>query len=524
MLTGLPPYQGRGPKEILDQILAGPPKPITSQQAGADRGLVAVAEKAMARELRNRYADMRDVLKDLQLIKGGKAPLAQSRAHPMAPTAKLALALAAMALLALLTWFFWPRNLHQTAPLPAVVSSPSSPLPTSPQPVVTPAPVSPKPIVPEQRETTPHSQPPVAPSPLVPQPISPPPAPMPQPTPEPALTVALWATGNSCLGQPGVGGDADGVGDQVRFRLPNSVAVDRGGNVYVADTGNSVIRKIATDGTVTTLAGAGGITGSADGFGNRARFRAPFGIAVDTVGNVYVADTINNTIRKITTDGYVHTVAGLAGNPGSSFGLGSGARFRNPWGLAADEEGNVWVADTGNDVIRKITPAGQVITVAGEAGMSGHADGFGPLARFHAPFAVVADQRGHIYVADTGNHTIRRIAQGGEVVTVAGLPGQAGYADGSGSAARFSSPQGLAVDDSGNLYVADAGNNLIRKVSPAGWVTTLPAFANPSVSTGSTSSSLRLQAPGGVAVSARGILYVADTAQDCILKQFIPTP
>ena len=310
-------------------------------------------------------------------------------------------------------------------------------------------------------------------------------------------------------GQPGVKGYADGAALQAKFRLPNNVAVDRAGNVYVADTANDVIRKITPDGTVSTLAGVAHSRGSADGQGGNARFWAPFGIALDASGNVYVADTANNTIRKITPDGVVTTLAGLAGQPGYADGANSAARFRNPWSVAVDSAGNVFVADMSNDTIRKITPAGIVHTFAGEAGMSGNADGFGNDARFNNPFAVAVDGAGNVYVSDTANNAIRKITVGRVVTTLAGLPGYAGDADGSGPDARFWNPQGLAVDSAGNIYVADTGNNIIRIITPMGAVTTLAA---------SDDKTTPLNGPGGVAVDGAGNVYVADTNNHCIRK------
>jgi serine/threonine protein kinase len=466
MLTGHPPYEGRGTKEILDQIIAGPPKPISSLNPSADRGLVGVAEGCMARELRDRYADMRDVLKDLQRIKENKQPIGQRRfkgelGNKLSQTRRVLKVIwlpACFAGIAFAGWMLW-------------------------------------------RERSPVG-------------INPPATPPPRVSSQPALNITTLA------GQVGVSGYANGAGDQAQLRLPNNVAVDHAGNVYVADTGNNTIRKISPNGAVSTLAGISGSHGSADGTGDEARFWAPFGIAVDHASNVYVADTANNTIRKITPNGIVSTLAGLAGHPGSNDDLGANARFRNPWSVAADDTGNVFVADMSNDTIRKITPAGVVITLAGQAGMTGSADGAGGQARFNAPHAVVTDRAGNVYVSDSVNGTIRKITPGGVVSTLAGLPGHSGNTDGNGPEARFWNPQGLSVDNQGNIYVADTGNNTVRKVTPMGGVTTLAGRAGTGGATNGigTGEDARFNSPGGVAADSAGNVYVADTNNHTVRK------
>ena len=227
-------------------------------------------------------------------------------------------------------------------------------------------------------------------------------------------------------------------------------------------TATDTIRKVTPGGVVTTLAGLAGSSGSADGMGSAARFSGPCGVAVDSAGNVYVADEGNNTIRKVTPGGVVTTLAGLAGSSGSADGTGSAARFNMPYGVAVDSAGNVYVADSYNDTIRKVTAGGVVTTLAGLAGSSGSADGTGSAAQFDLPMGVAVDSAGNVYVGDCENSTIRKVTAGGVVTTLAGQPGSSGNNDGVGSAARFYGPRGVAVDSAGKVYVADLWNNTIR--------------------------------------------------------------
>ena len=189
------------------------------------------------------------------------------------------------------------------------------------------------------------------------------------------------------------------------------MAVDGSGNLYVTDSLSDTIRKISSSGVVTTLAGSANQIGSADGSGANALFHFPAGVAVDTSGNLYVADTFNNTIRKITPTGVVTTLAGSAEATGSVDGTGMNARFNQPWGVAVDNSGNVYVSDYGNDTIRKITPLGVVTTLAGSAGQQGSADGIGANALFDWPAGVAVDGSGTLYVADSYNSTVRKLAK-----------------------------------------------------------------------------------------------------------------
>ena len=222
----------------------------------------------------------------------------------------------------------------------------------------------------------------------------------------------------------------------------------------------------------TNFAGMPGGAGAADGTGSAARFYGPTYVAVDGSGNIYVTDVFN-TIRKVTPGGVVSTLAGLAANSGSSDGTGSAARFNQPTGVAVDSSGNVYVADTYNNAIRKVTPEGVVTTLAGLPGSLGGSDGTGSAARFGQPYGIAVDSSGNVYVADDYNATIRKVTPGGVVTTLAGLAGSQGSIDGTGSAARFGILRGLAMDSSGNIYVADVAYSTIRNVTPAGVVTTL---------------------------------------------------
>jgi sugar lactone lactonase YvrE len=211
---------------------------------------------------------------------------------------------------------------------------------------------------------------------------------------------------------------------------------------------------------VTTLAGSG-TSGSANGNGTAASFNRPGGVAVDSSGNVFVADAGNNLIRKIDTTGNVTTLAG-SGAGGSANGSGTAASFYNPWGIAADSSGNVYVADKNNNLIRKIDSIGNVTTLAG-SGAVGSVNGPATTASFYGPEGVAVDLTGNVYVADTGNNLIRIIDTSGWVSTLAGT-GVSGSTNGQATSATFSFPWGIAVDSSENIYVVDSWSFLIRKI------------------------------------------------------------
>jgi sugar lactone lactonase YvrE len=311
-------------------------------------------------------------------------------------------------------------------------------------------------------------------------------------------------------------GYADGTGSAALFSTATGIALDANGNVYVADTGNDVIRKVTPAGVVTTIAGTNGVRGAADGTGASASFATVIGLAVDTAGAVYVADVGNNNIRKITPAGIVSTLAGTAGVVGSADGTGGAAQFDYPEALAVGPGNNIYVSDTLNNTIRMITPTGGVTTFAGAPAFGQSADGTGNAARFNQPNGIAADASGNLYVADTGNGTVRTISPAVVVATLAGLPAQAGSVDGTGSTARFDFPAGVTVDSSGNIDVVDLNNSTVRTLTTAGVVTTLAGTAGVVGSADGTGTAARFTNPSGMTVAGTGILYVADTGNDTI--------
>ena len=354
-------------------------------------------------------------------------------------------------------------------------------------------------------------------------------------------------------------GSADGPGAVARFSTPEGITVDRAGNVYVMDAGNGTIRQISPAGMVSTLAGKAGEYGSADGTGADARFGWFNGnrddLVADAAGNLYLADSGNHVIRKITPAGVVTTLAGTVGLQGFDDGVGAAAQFSDFYDLTIDGAGNLYTI--GYDSIRRITPTGVVTTVVRNSGYgyglaidpagnffqttyagldritpggavtlfagltdyaSGFADGVGTAAQFSLPSGIVADPAGNLFIADRANAAIRQVTPTAAVTTIAGIPGTTGAADGPAAKATFAWPDRITRDSAGNLYVVDT--NAVRKITPGGTVSTVAGMPA-SLSAGSTDgrgTAARFHQPRAIAVTPGGVCFVADNYSHIIRK------
>jgi uncharacterized repeat protein (TIGR01451 family) len=324
-------------------------------------------------------------------------------------------------------------------------------------------------------------------------------------------------------GQAGVSGFEGGSLSDARFVSPVSIGIDMFGTMWIADMGASTIRRIS-NGIVTTIAGQPGVPGSTDGPASVAGLNHPRALAVGAGGGtVYIADTDNQLIRVLYPTGngiffgpFMATLAGSPGQQGTTDATAEKARFTTPAGIAVSPTYTIYVGDAGTDRIRRLTHTSpDVHSVAGTASTAGANDGPANTATFNGPTGVAIDASGNIFVADTGNDLIRRIGTDGMVTTVAGAPGAPGFVDGIGSAARFDHPASLAFDALGNLYVADTGNNAIRRVAPSHLVSTLIGTGAPGHKNGVGTTAM-LSAPGGIAFDPSGLLYIADSGNNVI--------
>lgn len=306
-------------------------------------------------------------------------------------------------------------------------------------------------------------------------------------------------------------GSVDGPVAVARLKSPEGVVVDAAGNLIITDRGNNRIRKVSAAGVMSTVAGADA-AGFVNGTSTAARFRLPWKSAVDAAGNIFVADRDNHCIRKITPDGTVSTFAGK-GTAGFADGDKNTALFNQPLDVAVDATGNVYVADNLNHRIRKITPGGNVSTLAGD-GTAAYADGTGTAAKLKNPSGLSLDAAGNLVVADRLNHRIRKVTMAGEVTTLAG-DGTSGYKDGEAAAARFADPYGITVDGNGNILVADLNNNKVRKLAGT-TVSTIAGTGKGFLDGPGTSA--QLNQPTDICTDAAGNIFVADLGNNCIRK------
>ena len=290
------------------------------------------------------------------------------------------------------------------------------------------------------------------------------------------------------------------------LKNPRSIASDGAGNVYFADFGNNRIRKVTAAGVVSTLAGSGAAA-ELDGTGAAAKFNGPYGIAYDGGGNLYVSDRTGDVIRKIViATGVVTTYAGIANTAGSTNLTLLTSKFKSPAGLTVDASGNIYVADLGNNLIRKLS--GNTVTTLAGSGVAGAANGTGVLASFNGPNDLVADASGNLFVADELNSLLRKIViNTGVVTTFAGSA--AGYIDATGVAAKFNKLSGISIDALDNLYVADLSNERIRLVTPAGVVTTI-AGSGANAEADGTNIAASFGKPAGIDVDGLGNCYIVD--------------
>lgn len=332
-------------------------------------------------------------------------------------------------------------------------------------------------------------------------------------------TAALAGSGTATITTIAGSVTATSLGDggpatRARLSHPEQLAVDRKGNVYVADTRNARVRKVSPAGTITTVAGSGKLGPLGDGGPARAAGLYPSGVAVDGKGNLYITDNAHERVRRVTPDGMITTVAGT-GRVGPDKGDGgpaSSATLWNPHAVAIDRQGNLFIAGTSNQRVRKVRPDGTITTIAG-TGRRGFSGDGGPAtsARLYNPYGVAVDDRGNVYIADWGNHRVRRVSPGGRITTIAGT-GSPGYSGDGGpaTAARLHFPRGVAVDEHGNLYIADSQNFRVRMVS-GGTITTVAGTGKSGYSgDGGPPGTAQLEYPTGVAVDGKGNLYIAD--------------
>jgi len=336
----------------------------------------------------------------------------------------------------------------------------------------------------------------------------------------PAVTNGQNITTYAGTGINGYSGDG-GPATTAELADPIGVAVDGSGNLYITDGDYNVVRKVTPAGIITTIAGSGGGSGYSGDGGPAidATFWGPVGIAVDGSGNLFIVDNSNNVIRKIDTSGIITTVAGnktLGYGYSGDGGPATAAQLNEPYAVAVDLTGNFFIADLGNDVVRRVDTSGIITTFAGIYALGGYSGDGGPAtdAELSGPNGVTVDDSGNVYISDASNNMIRKVSTSGIITTYAGSnTGAVGYSGDGGpaTAATLNFPSAVSINSSGNLYIADNGNNVIRKVTPSGTIYTVAGDGIWGYTgNGGVATSAELKHPGGVAADAYSNYYIGD--------------
>ncbi len=325
-----------------------------------------------------------------------------------------------------------------------------------------------------------------------------------------------------------VEGHINGEAKKSLFRTPEGITVDSKGNLFITEYWSTIVRKISFDGDVSVLAGKDMDTGNVNRTGGNARFNRPHGLVVVGDSVIYVCDMVSHTIRSVTYNGEVSTYAGVMGKVGAIDGFRTTATFNKPEAIAVNSKGELFVADSYNYTIRKIALNGEATTFAGVAGKAGYSDGFGTQVLFNKPLGIAIDGKDNIYVADSdfdgeggGNCLIRKISPKGKVTTLAGVPLKSGHVDGKAKESQFNRPVGITVTADGVIFIADTEADLIRKINKRGRVSTIGgSYLDESFADG-TGSNARFADPQAIVVDREGNLYISDTFNNRIRKGVI---